>query len=386
MTQLDRAVAAYRAKDYATARKLSALLAEQGDSHARYLLGLMHSAGQGGRSDPAEAFRHYRTAAEAGHVVAQYCLAALYAQGRGVRQDYAAALRWYREAAEGGDADAFFKVGVMYANGQGMPVDFAEARRWWARAAEQRHGEAMLFIGHLLRHGDGCAPDPAAAAEWYLKAWQVDNPQAQGCALALVPELERLADGGAAAAQNILAVVHKFLTGNEAETLRRLNQAAAQGHAEALRLLAYCYEHGEGVKQDAARAAELYRRAAEQGDKFAQFNLAVFYADGRGGLPADVDEAIHWYRKAADQGVTEALQPLAELLARRNRDRDDANEAIQRLHMAAAAGAEDAEYRLVSGDGQWSVVMTNRGEVVTLKGITLDELSQPSPGAEGPRH
>jgi TPR repeat protein len=376
MGELNEAITAYEAKDYAKARALCSRLAERGESHARYLLGLMHSQGQGGPPDTNEAFRLYRLAAEAGHTVAQYCVGALYAQGRGIPQDYQEALRWYRKAAGGGDADALFKLGVMYANGQGTPKNFAEARQWWVRAAEKGQAEAMLFLGHLYAHGDGCERDPVIAAQWYMKAWQADNTEAKGLALALVPELVPLADRGLAAAQNILGVIYKFLTNKDVEAMRLLEQASAQGDCEAIRLLAYCYEQGEGVEKDSRHAAQLYREAAERGDKFAQFNLGVFYAGGLGGLPWDLDVAIHWYRKAADQNLIEAFQPLAELLARRNRDKNDAREALQRLHAVAEAGPANAEYRLESADGRWSVIIKQQGAVVALSGITMEELDE----------
>src|SRR5262249_31122794 len=118
----------------------------------------------------------------------------------------------------------------------------------------------------------------------------------------------------------------------------------------------------------------LYQRGAELGDRYAQLNLAVFCERGQGGLARDVNQAIKWYRRAANQGLFEANQPLAALLARRNRDRADANEAVQRLMMVAVRGPEDAEYRLVAGDGSWSMTTTRRGTITALHGITLDEL------------
>lgn len=376
MADLTQAIAAYRASDYKTARRLYHELAEQGNAQANYQLGMMESFGLGAPSNPAEAFRHYKLAAEAGHVEAQFNVAAFFAQGRGVEQNYVEALRWYQKAAEGGDADALFRVGVMYANGEGVPVDFTEARRWWERAAAKGKAQAMLFLARLFQHGDGCESDVAVAAEWYMRAWQAGNRDNE--VESLIPELESLADQLSAAAQHILGVMHKYLMENEVEAVRRLRQAAHQHHPAALRLLGYCYQHGEGVTENIEEAVKLYRQAAELGDREAQFNLAVSYEEGLADLPVDPDAAISWYRKAADQGVEEAFEPLATLLAHRNRDRNDAREAVQRLAMAASNGPEDNEYRLTSGDGQWSVVMSNRGTVVTLKGISLEELDRPS--------
>jgi S1-C subfamily serine protease len=55
------------------------------------------------------------------------------------------------------------------------------------------------------------------------------------------------------------------------------------------------------VKKDYAEAVEWYRKSAEQGDAFAQYNLAEAYADGKGVI-RDQKAAIQWYATAAEQG------------------------------------------------------------------------------------
>ena len=47
-----------------------------------------------------------------------------------------------------------------------------------------------------------------------------------------------------------------------------------------------------------AQTPEDIRRAADQGDASAQFNLGLMYATGRG-VPQDAVEAVAWYRQAA---------------------------------------------------------------------------------------
>jgi uncharacterized protein len=54
--------------------------------------------------------------------------------------------------------------------------------------------------------------------------------------------------------------------------------------------------------EDYATAMKEWRPLAEQGDAFAQYNLGVMYANGRG-VPEDDVEAVKWYRLAADQGL-----------------------------------------------------------------------------------
>ena len=57
-----------------------------------------------------------------------------------------------------------------------------------------------------------------------------------------------------------------------------------------------------------------YRRAAEQGERIAQYNLAVMLFRGDG-VARDVEEALQWYEKAAEQGMPEAQTALGDLYA-----------------------------------------------------------------------
>jgi TPR repeat protein len=61
------------------------------------------------------------------------------------------------------------------------------------------------------------------------------------------------------------------------------------------------YSSGEGVPQDSTKVAQWYRRAAEQGNVNAQFNLGLMYRRGDG-VPQDFTKAAQWYRRAAEQG------------------------------------------------------------------------------------
>ena len=50
-----------------------------------------------------------------------------------------------------------------------------------------------------------------------------------------------------------------------------------------------------------------YRKAAEQGDAAAQFNLGVMYANGEG-VPEDYVKAYAWMNLAAAQGQKDAVK------------------------------------------------------------------------------
>ena len=71
------------------------------------------------------------------------------------------------------------------------------------------------------------------------------------------------------------------------------------------------YQQGLGVAQDDGEAARWCRKAAEQGQTDAQFNLGGMLCDGIG-VNKDLAEAERWFRKSAAQGYEPAQQVLAK--------------------------------------------------------------------------
>ena len=67
----------------------------------------------------------------------------------------------------------------------------------------------------------------------------------------------------------------------------------SHGNARALGRLGFRYENGIGVPQNYLAAADLYQRAAEQGDSFAQCRLGLSYDKGHG-VPPDYILAYKW--------------------------------------------------------------------------------------------
>lgn len=58
------------------------------------------------------------------------------------------------------------------------------------------------------------------------------------------------------------------------------------------------FETGRGVPQNYTEAALWYRRAAEQGNSFAQYSLGLLYDRGHG-VPRNIVEASKWLNLAA---------------------------------------------------------------------------------------
>jgi uncharacterized protein len=73
---------------------------------------------------------------------------------------------------------------------------------------------------------------------------------------------------------------------------------APRGGPRALGQLGFRYENGFGVPQNYIAAVDLYQRAAEQGDVFAQARLGLSYDKGHG-IQKDIILAYKWLDLAA---------------------------------------------------------------------------------------
>ena len=105
-----------------------------------------------------------------------------------------------------------------------------------------------------------------------------------------------------------------YYRGDYAKAYQLWKPMAEQGDARAQSNLGFLYENGYGVPQDFSEAVNWYRKAAEQGDATAQSNLGRMYNTGDG-VPQDFGEAVNWYRKAAEQGLANAQYNLALMYA-----------------------------------------------------------------------
>lgn len=101
--------------------------------------------------------------------------------------------------------------------------------------------------------------------------------------------------------------------GRTDEGVALIRKAANQNQPAAQYRLAKLYEIGEGVTQDSETARQLTERAARNGNRIAMHDLALYYAEGRGGVEADLPKAANWFEKAAERGVVDSQFNLAVL-------------------------------------------------------------------------
>ena len=118
-------------------------------------------------------------------------------------------------------------------------------------------------------------------------------------------------------------------------------KAADQGDAWSQYNLGCLYDNGSGVPQSADEASLWYRKAAEQGDSQAQFVLGVRYARGYG-VPKDVSQATFWYHQAAVRGHSRGQISLSKQYAKGEGVPLDVVQSYAWCALAAARGNERA--------------------------------------------
>ncbi len=123
-------------------------------------------------------------------------------------------------------------------------------------------------------------------------------------------------------------------------------EAALQGEPEAQCALGARYADGGGGEQDFAKSLEWYTKAAEQGNAKAQWNVAILYARGPGGIPQDMQQAVQWCQQAADQGFAAAQATLGLMYANGQGVERDMGQALALLQQAADQGDTEAQYNL----------------------------------------
>lgn len=356
--------------------------ADLGNADAMRNLGLCYEHGRGVPADAKKAVRHYYQAARQAAALAPFNLGRCYELGIGVAVDAVQAAAWYAHAAKvSGTAVQRARGSRSYDYGGGavtgaapaagaMPEPFSSTPphlgRRPAAAAAEPDAHPTLRTAAAAAHTAADAPDPAEAAP--RGAAHLLHPSAaSGATGGLSPAATHTTSDAiptshsraVAAARHDPAQFYQpvdpdeqytmgstYEKGNDlvraAEWYRR---AADQGHARAQHRIGRCYARGEGVAVDLDEAVAWYARAAAQHYPTAQSDLGACYYHGTG-VVADGERAAHWFGRAARQGDALARYHLGMCYEAGNGVPIDEEQAAVWYLRAAEQGHVMAQYRL----------------------------------------
>lgn len=111
--------------------------------------------------------------------------------------------------------------------------------------------------------------------------------------------------------QGVRYLFGRGVPSNQTKAFYYFKKAADNGDKYARNEVAYLYAAGKGTAQNYEKALFYYQLAAYQNVASAQFNLGLMYAKGLGTRPNQID-AIKWIEKSAMQGFWPAKQYLRQ--------------------------------------------------------------------------
>jgi TPR repeat protein len=293
-----------------------------------------------------QAFPLLTRAARAGIAEAECRVGRCYLEGAGVPPSRIEGVRWLERAANQGYVEAQAQLATLSIHGlAGAPdpeapnvsglfttnhavqADFGTGINWARKAAEAGSADGQAVLGYILTSGPEHLRNLNEARQWYERSAAAGCPQgALGYALSLAP-----------------AAVDQERQAQVADHLRR---AADAGLPTALYLLGIMTERGLGVPADRTAAIQLFRLAAEKGNRPSQARWGVALMEGQGGVEANPTEGESWLRRAALAGDPEAAAVVGDLYAKGGKLPPNYAEAAIWFRRAAEVGHRGASRAL----------------------------------------
>ena len=137
-----------------------------------------------------------------------------------------------------------------------------------------------------------------------------------------------------------------YLNGQYPEAIAILRPLAEAGDPVAQNVLGDAYDEGRGVTQDIKLAEEWFLKSAAQGYVKAQYNLGLFYRNGRPGVPRNFAKAIRFYEAAIEQGYSFAMNNRAVMFLNGIGGKEDPASAAEMFQRAVDLGNLDSMHNL----------------------------------------
>jgi TPR repeat protein len=369
------------------------MAAAQGFARSQHNLGLCYDDGTNGfEKDEAKAAEFYTLAANQGLPDAIFNLAVCYMNGQGVGRDHKKAAALCQKLVDlNGDPEAMLELAYCYEHGLGVARDEGKAFALCKKAAAHETCDRARFrLGRYYMQGVGvvrnletaiailtsCKEGPIAAkyiaiarteqAEELMKQFNADTSSSKYQLAARAVELYHLATmDGNAQAQLRLGVLHmhglsshgRMVVERDLEMAVKLfsvckdknaAKCLAMAQTEQADDLMKIYEHSSAYHVG-AKAAELYRLAANAGDRIACVQLGNMYVQGVlcvGGPARDWKKAAELFAVAEKQDDPAAAANLGVLYARGLGVGTDAKKAAALFAKGHRAGSLVARHHL----------------------------------------
>ena len=237
---------------------------------------------------------------------ALYIQAELLMKGMGEErygQDISRAVSIYESLSEKGDSNADYYLGEAYLKGP-LEENVEKGIYYYTKSAEAGNADAQYVLGEIYRRPMNNIGNKEMAAHWIELAANQDQRDAL-CVMAYSylqdPEIHTMNINNLSYDQDV------------EKGMYYLRRAVELGSANALYVLAICYQIGKYVEKDVAKAFELLQKSVHFSSTPESVNkLGDFYRDGIG-TEQNYESAAQCYTWAANNGDTGAMLSLSIL-------------------------------------------------------------------------
>ncbi|GES93498.1 kinase-like domain-containing protein [Rhizophagus clarus] len=216
----------------------------------------------------------------------------------------------YNKAAENGDSFAQYNLGLYY---QEIEKDNTKAFELFEKSAKKEQGDAQNYLGYFYENGIKVQKDLEKAFYLYQKSAENGNKFAQ---------------------YNLISY---YLNGWKVD-----EKSIEQEDDKMQYKLGYFYE----IQKNLEKSFYWYQKSATNENKFAQYNLGLYYQNGLGTEKNEI-EAFKWFEKSAKQDNSDAQNYLGFLYKNGSEKiQKDLKESFNWYQKSAKNGNKIAQYNL----------------------------------------
>lgn len=289
--------------------------AHAGSSEAAFELGMAYANGTGGEVNFNYAYGYYLMAALQGNMKAQYALAKLYMEGRGVPQEYKEMLKWLSRSANQGYVLAQVALADIRMTNQRLK-NAADAYGWYSIIAAYNQDEVgRKAIEKRDALAEGLDTKVLADRQAKVRSWKPVSadksvPEKEETQIPTIPGFNdpqalqdlMLQEGYLPRDGRPFGITTQMV--DEAISLQNVdNLTNAIEQAGHRKKTAYGY-YGDLYKtrlNNLEEAFNWYKKGAEAGDVYAEYQLAKMYCEGKGVPQPDAVACYAWLRMAQEE-------------------------------------------------------------------------------------
>ena len=332
--------------------------AEHGNAYAQFMLGSRLTEGFGIEKNEKEGLMWLSKSAKQGNAKGQYSLGRCYMMGIGGEKNLQEAFKWFTKSAEQGDMSGQYGLGQLYAYGYGVKKDEKKACEYFLKVAAQTNATSVDLTSDMRATIDAYklayvspSPDKRERAGYFKSTNQKDIKQEE--IKSKITQADNYSEGKGVRQNQAKALeLYSELSTSSKEAydkaqkiVKLLQLADANVDAEAMRILGKIYQDGVIVPKDLERSFDHFKKSSELGNIHAQMNLGYCYLNGLG-VAKDPRKALFWYSKSAESGNSEALQSLSQFYLNGVGTAIDLEKAFVLVKESAEKGNADAQYNM----------------------------------------